>query len=120
MIPVPLEDLHRLKPVSGTGYRGLVEFVDVVESSYSQLEELNQLNTLTMRDVDFVNALLPNRLRLERIRKYHDMNQTEKIQPFRPFMKFLERERETVARLAEYQGGEERLKSQKLVIVGKG
>ena len=98
-----LEDLHRLKPVPETDYRGLVEFVDAVESSYSQLEELNQLNTLTMRDVDFVNRLLPNHLRLERICKYHDTNQAGKIQPFRPFMKFLEREREAVARLAEYQ-----------------
>ena len=89
-VQAALEDLHRLKPVSETDYRGLVEFVDVVESSYSQLEELNQLNTLTMRDVDFVNGLLPNHLRLEWIRKYHDMNQAEKIQPFRPFMKFLE------------------------------
>ena len=102
-VQAALEDLHKLKPVSETDYRGLVEFVDVVESSYSQLEELNQLNTLTMRDIDFVNGLLPNHLRLERIRKYHDMSQTEKIQPFKSFMKFLEREREAVARLAEYQ-----------------
>ncbi|KAL9987900.1 hypothetical protein ACROYT_G002280 [Oculina patagonica] len=102
-IQAALEDLHKLKPVSETDYRGLVEFVDVVESSYSQLEELNQLNTLTMRDVDFVNGLLHNHLRLEWIRKYHDMSQTEKIQPFKSFMKFLEREREAVARLAEYQ-----------------
>ena len=56
-----------------------------------------------MRDVDFVNGLLPDHLRLEWIRKYHDMDQAEKIQPFRPFMKYLERERGAVARLAEYQ-----------------
>ena len=97
------EDLHKLKPVSETNYRGLVEFVDVVESSYSQLEELDQLNTLTMRDVDYVNGLLPNHLRIEWIRKYHDMSQIEKLQPFKPFMKFLERERKAVARLAQYQ-----------------
>ena len=102
-VQAALEDLHKLKPVSEADYRGLVELVDVVESSYSQLEELNQLNTLTMRDVDFVNGLLPNHLRIEWIRKYHDMSQAEKLQPFKPFMKFLEREREAVARLAEYQ-----------------
>ena len=102
-VQAALEDLHRLKPVSECDYRGLVEFVDSVESSYNPLEELNQSNTLTMRDVDFVNGLLPNHLRLEWIRKYHHMDQAEKIQPFRPFMKFLEREREAVARLAEYQ-----------------
>ena len=102
-VQAALEDLHRLKLVSETDYKGLVEFVDVVESPYSQLEELNQLNTLTMRYVDFVNGLLPNHLRLEWIRRYHDMDQAEKIQPFGPFMKFLEREREAVARLDEYQ-----------------
>ena len=102
-VQAALEDLHRLKPVSECDYRGLVEFVDSVESSYNPLEELNQSNTLTMRDVDFVNGLLPNHLRLEWIRKYHDMDQAEKIQPFGPFMKFLERGREAVARLAEYQ-----------------
>ena len=70
-VQAALDDLHRLKPVSESDYRGLVDFVDVVESFYSQLEELNQLNTLTIRDVDFVNGLLPNHLRLEWIRKYH-------------------------------------------------
>jgi len=102
-VQAALEELHRLKPVSEEDYKGLVEFVDAVESSYSQLEELNQLNTLTMRDVDFVNGLVPGHLKVEWIRKYHDMSSGEKIQPFRPFMKFLERERETVARLAENQ-----------------
>ena len=104
-----LEDLHTLKPVSETYYRGLAEFVDVVESSYSQLEELNQLNTLTMRDVDFVHGLLPNHLRIEWIHKHHDMSQIEKIQPFKPFMKFLEREREAVARSAEHQPRRKRM-----------
>ena len=69
-VQAALDDLHRLKPVSESDYRGLVDFVDVVESFYSQLEELNQLNTLTIGDVDFVNDLLPNHLRLEWIRKY--------------------------------------------------
>ena len=102
-VQAALEDLHKLKPVSEANYRGLAELIDVVESSYSQLEELNQLNTLTMRDVDLVNELLPNHLKVEWIRKYHDMSQAEKIQPFQPFMKFLERERDAVARLAENQ-----------------
>jgi len=78
-VQAALKDLHSLKPVSETDYRVLVEFVDVVEASYSQLEELNHLNILTKRDVDFVNGLLPNHLGLEWIPKYHDMNQVEKI-----------------------------------------
>ncbi|KAK3727737.1 hypothetical protein QZH41_005196 [Actinostola sp. cb2023] len=44
-VQAALEELHRLKPVSEEDYKGLVELVDAVESSYSQLEELNQLNT---------------------------------------------------------------------------
>lgn len=104
-VQAALEDLHKLKPVSETDYRGLVEFIDTVELSYSQLEELNQLNTLTMRDVDFVNGLLPNHLKTEWNRMYYDMSQVEKIQPFKPFMRFLERERNAVARLAEYKMG---------------
>lgn len=39
------EGLNKLEPVSESDYRGLVEFVDAVLSSYSQLEELNQLTT---------------------------------------------------------------------------
>ena len=102
-VQAALEDLQKLKPVAEGDYRALVEFVDVVESSYSQLEELNQLNTLTMRDVDFVNGLLPSHLKVEWIRKYHGMSELEKIQPFKSFMRFLEREREAVSRLAENQ-----------------
>ena len=111
-VQVALEDLHKLKPVSEGDYKALVEFVDSVESSYSQLEELDQLNTLTMRDVDYVNGLLPNHLKIEWIRKYHDMSVTQKIQPFKPFMKFLEREREAVARLAEHQSRRRRVPDQ--------
>ena len=91
---IALEDLYKLKPVPEADYSGLVEFVDVVESSYSQLEELDQLNTLPMRDVDYVNGLLPNHLRIEWIRKYHDMSQREKLQPFKTVMEFLEQDRE--------------------------
>ena len=76
---------------------------------WSQLEELNQLNTLTMRDVDFVNGLLPSHLKVEWIRKYHGMSELEKIQPFKSFMRFLEREREAVSRLAENQPKKKRI-----------
>ena len=74
-----------------------------------------------MRDVDFVNDLLPYHLRLEWICKYHDMSQIEKIQPFKSFMKFLEKEREAVGRLAQYQPRRRRtLDVPKMVIVVKG
>ena len=91
IIPMPLFRQHqRIYISSSQSQKPIIEVL---------LNLLNQLNTLTMRDVDFVTRLLPNHLRLEWIRKYHDMSQTEKIQA----LKFLERERDAVARLDEYQ-----------------
>jgi hypothetical protein len=102
-VQAALEDLHKLKEVPGDDYQGLVEVVDEVESAYCQLEELGNLNVLTMRDVDFVTELLPSHMKVYWRRKYRDMSSTEKVHPFIPFMKFLEGEREAVARIAEVQ-----------------
>ena len=88
---------HELK----NSVKGEAKLVDEVESAYSQLEELNQLNTLTMRDVDNLTDLLPTHLKVDWRRKYRDLSSAEKLQPFTPLMKFLERERSVVARLAE-------------------
>jgi hypothetical protein len=46
-------------------YKALVELVDEVEAAYSQLDELNRLSTLTMRDVDFISDLLPVHLKVD-------------------------------------------------------
>ena len=102
-VQAALEDLHKLKEVSDDDYKGLVEMVDEVESAYCQLDKLRNLNVLTMRDVDFITELLPSHLKVEWRRKYRDMSSTEKVHPFIPFMKFLEGEREAVARIAEIQ-----------------
>ena len=47
-VQAALEDLHKLKEVSDDDYKGLVEMVDEVESAYCQLDELGNLNVLTM------------------------------------------------------------------------
>ena len=107
-VQAALEDLQRLKTVKEEDYKALVELVDEVESAYSQLEELNQLNTLTMRDVDNLTDLLPTHLKGDWRRKYRDLSSAEKLQPFTPLMKFLERERSVVARLAENQHSKKR------------
>ncbi|CAB4022649.1 Hypothetical predicted protein, partial [Paramuricea clavata] len=107
-VQAALEDLQRLKPVKEEDYKALVELVDEVESAYSQLEELNQLNTLTMRDVDNLTDLLPTHLKVNWRRKYRDLSSAEKLQPFTPLMKFLDRERSVVARLAENQHSKKR------------
>ena len=77
--------------------------VDEIESAYSQLDELNRLSTLTMRDVDFISELLPTHLKVDWRRKYRDLTPDDKLQPFKSFMTFLERERSVVTRLAENQ-----------------
>jgi hypothetical protein len=74
-----------------------------VEAAFCQLRELDHLNILTMRDVDQISKFLPTHVRVEWIRKYQDMPSSERVKPFPYFMKFLEREREAVARLAESQ-----------------
>ena len=70
---------------------------------HSQLDELKRLSTLTMRDVDFISELLPTHLKVDWRRKYRDLSPDDKLQPFKFFMTFLERERSVVARLAENQ-----------------
>lgn len=100
-VQAALDDLFKLKSVKDKDYKGLVSLIDKVEATYSQLQELKHLNTLTMGDVDFVSNLLPNYLKRDWIRRYQDMSSDKKIHPFVSFMKFLEREREAVSRLAE-------------------
>ncbi|CAB4007150.1 Hypothetical predicted protein [Paramuricea clavata] len=100
-VQAALEDLHKIKAVPTDDYKGLVELVDEVESAYSQLEELGNLNVLTLRDVDLITELLPCYLKVEWRRRYRDITATEKIHPFIPLMHFLEGEREAVSRIAE-------------------
>ncbi len=98
-----LEDLKKLKPVQEEDYKSLVELVDDVEGIYNQLGELNHLNTLSMRDVDALSDLLPTHLKIDWRRKYSNLSPAEKLQPFTPFMMFLEKERSMVSQLAEDQ-----------------
>lgn len=96
-----LEDLHKLKAVSEKDYKGLVELVHEVESAYSQLDELGNLNILMLRDVDMIIELLPCHLKVDWRSKYRETTSIEKVHPFVYFMQFLKREREAVARIAE-------------------
>ena len=99
-VQAALSGFQRLKPVESEDYKALVELVDKVEAAFCQLQELSHLDVLTMRDVDHISKFLPSHVRVEWIRKYQDLPSTEKIKPFPHFMKFLNREREAIARLA--------------------
>ena len=96
-----LDGLAKLKPVREEDFKGLVGFVDAVESAYSQLEELGQLEALSMKDIDKIVELLPNSVRMMWIRQYHKLDSQTKIKPLSPFMQFLFAERAAVSRLAE-------------------
>ncbi|XP_048579693.1 uncharacterized protein LOC5508489 [Nematostella vectensis] len=102
-VQAALDDIIKLTQVQDRDYKGLVHMIDVVECAYSQLEEMKKVDVLTMRDVDFVSELLPVHSKIEWIRKYHNLSVEDKVHPFSHFMKFLETEREAVARLAEKQ-----------------
>ncbi len=107
-VQAALAGLQQLKLVESEDYRALIELVDEVEAAYCQLQKLNHVNILTMRDVDHISEHLPSHIRVEWIRKYHDMSSGEKVYPFPYFMKFLEREREAVAHLPENQPAKKR------------
>ena len=100
-VQAALDDLSQSKAVKEEDYKGLVSLIDEVECAHSQLEELNHLETLTMRDVDFVSNLFPTHLKLDWIRKYHVLSPAEKVHPWASFMKFLDHERKAVTRLTE-------------------
>ena len=50
-----------------------------------------------------ISERLPSNLKVEWRRKYRDMDPSAKVDPFVAFMKYLDGEREAVARLAEVQ-----------------
>ena len=81
-IQAALAPLQQLKPVESEDYTAVIELVDEVEAAYCQLQELNHVNILTMRDVDHISEHLPSHIRVEWIRKYHDMSSGEKVNPF--------------------------------------
>ena len=93
------EAKHRIKSV----------FVTKPEAYDIMWEKLEcHYGDTTMRDVDNLTDLLPTHLKVDWRRKYRDLSSAEKLQPFTPLMKFLERERSVVARLAENQHSKKR------------
>ena len=68
---------------------------------HAQLEEAKQLNCVSVRDIDFINSLLPMSIQMEWNRKYNALNATDKLQPFSEYMNFLEKERGAIMRVIE-------------------
>lgn len=100
-----MKRLESLPSIKEEDYRGLSDFVDVVEGCYSQLTTIDQKHCLTLRDVDNISARLPLSLKHTWARKYQRLETSEQVHPFPSFMNFLGEERSVVARLVEQSLG---------------
>jgi phosphoglycolate phosphatase-like HAD superfamily hydrolase len=68
-VQAALAGLQRLKHVESEDYRAIIELVNEVEAAYCQLQELDHLGILTVRDVDHISEFLQSHVRVEWIRK---------------------------------------------------
>ncbi len=84
----------------GEEFQSIVSFINQVESVHAQLEQQNQVSCVSVRDVDYINSLLPMNLKMEWNRIYTKLPIEEKIQPFSTYMNYLERERAAIIRVA--------------------
>jgi hypothetical protein len=94
-------DLKRLKQVKESDLQGLVDFINEVESCYSQLGEVRQLQSVTMGQIDDLVELLPIQVQRDWMRVYQGLGDHERIHPFSALMIFLEGERNMALRLTE-------------------
>ena len=99
-VAAALSSLYNLRRPS-EDFWSLVGFINEVEAVHSQLEELNQLDCITVRDVDMINNLLPMSIKMEWSRGYCDLESSKKLKPFAAYMAFLERERAAMIRTSE-------------------
>ena len=103
-----INQLMSLRAPEADNYQGIVKMIDAIEGIHSQLKELDHLSAVHTLDVDRVSMLLPKDIRVEWFRRYRDLPQTTKTQPFSEFVSFLRRERSAIARLAEWTPKESR------------
>ena len=97
-------DLQRLSSVKEDDLGSLVQFVNRVESCYSRLGEVGQLNYITMPQIDDLNDLLPPLFRWEWMEKHREASVEDQLYPFSAFMSFLEKKRDIAMRFAERAG----------------
>lgn len=95
------DELKKLKPVKEDDSKAFVKYVNDIESCYSQLGEVNQINSITMTHIDDLCDLLPISARKDWMRIFNSLSVDLKIHPFSSFMRFLESERDIASRLAE-------------------
>ena len=106
-----LKKLNGLRSIREEDFRGLVHFVDEVESAYSQLTTWDQKQCLTQLHVENLIKLLPFSVKTRWLLCYEQLDMARKIHPFPWFMVFLERERNMFAREADKQSRQSKVVS---------
>ena len=96
-----LGQLTTIRNVNEGDYRSLVKCIDKIESVHNQLKELGQLCAVHMVDIDRVTQKLPREVNMNWQRRYRDLGEKQKLEPFAEFMSFLKKERAVVMRLSE-------------------
>ena len=84
----------------GDDMKLIVSFINEVELVYAQLEELGQVNCISIRDVDAINNLLPLNMKMDWNRQFVKLSEDLKTKPFAPYMEYLEAERAAIIRVA--------------------
>ena len=100
-VSAALSSLHNLRRPS-EDFKSLVGFINDIEAVHAQLEELEQIQCVSVRDVDTINNLLPMAVKMEWNRSYNELGAVEKLQPFSKYMEFLEKERAAMIRTSEH------------------
>lgn len=95
--------LKSLRPVQEDDHRGLTYLINEVEAAYSMLTTLNQVNCLTLIQVDELAVLLPPLMRKDWNKLYYKLLGDQRNHPFPSLMAFLIEERNVISRLVEDQ-----------------
>ena len=98
-----LKELDELKMVKSEDYRGLTAYINKVEGCYTQISNLNQLASISMRDVNRMSTLLPATVKELWHQLYHRLPVQDQIHPFGVYAAFLVAKRKDVSHLIEQQ-----------------
>ena len=96
-----LGELNKLKVVHEGDHKALVRFVDTVEGVHAQLEEIELVDSVSLREVDSMHALLPPSVQRLWLHTYMRLDKPKKIRPFNDFLEFLRIERSASLRISE-------------------
>ena len=89
-------EFEKLSPVSDDDVTGLLKFINCIERSYSQLGEVDQIDCISIVQVNKLVCLLPAIQKREWRKLYRSSDIQDQKYPFHLFMSFLESERDII------------------------